>query len=640
MKALQDRGGRVTFPALAEDPLWRRITLPDSKLSSVEREWFVGTLPNRFRAQLTDPIPFAEETVDPCTQAVRASWKRLADAVWEVFVAPVAKFGHDTKDIWQRQIETFWEITWVIGPDPKNGSDGSWLDRRKNWRTHVATLKEPGDHCRMFGDLQELSGWVRARSREERIKQDEFWRQLARNVKAVIAGGSAAAGEDPWDTVFELLELRETERLCAPALIKRLFPCLPSGRLKDVFGWLPKGAAHGTGQDRPGAIRFWPSTAHMAAVPWMRSAWQSVPDACRTFAASVQRQSRVEAVAEQVSAVRSLQKAKPFGSIDGGLLFEEALASEIAAAERDAKQERVQMLSEVRQALLTLLQAYSDQVRAQRIGRQRQSLAPVPFYALLVMDGDHIGRAIRQHGAELSQVLAQFGRRVPEIVDEHDGALIYAGGDDVQAFLPVTEALPCALKLRQEYENAVQLLNDRKPTISAGLIFAHFHIPLGSVIREAHRLLDDEAKDGNGRDSIAIAVRKPSGTAAQFVTRFHEKLSKIHALAKAYAVDLERSTGFLYHIKDRYEPVMALFADRPQDLKALLLAEWLQGTGAWTPEADRRVDELAEICWRIPGPDRSDARPRFDIAAGLIARFLAEAGVGTLDLNAAGGAER
>ncbi len=637
MRALVDQKvGKVLFPVLDSDPLWRRMTKRDEELTQDERTWFVGTLPNRFKAEVNHREAFRPGD-DPCTRAAYEAWRQLAEAVWEHFVEPTVEKGNGTRQIWERQVAHFWETNWVLGDDPGDGSDGAWLDRRKNWRTHVATQCEPGDHCRIFGDLQELSGWVRARSHHEAERQREFWEGLRRQVRKVVEGIDHADREG----VFELLELRPTERLSAPALVKRLFPCLPAETLKDVLGWIPQGQQQRSkGPARPAAIRFWPSTAYVAAVPWMRSAWEEVPDRCGTFATTARERSHVQAVAEHDSFVRSLGQAGAFGVIDGQLLFEDALETEIRSAQSD---DRKADLGKIRDALRDLLGAYRRKVEPQRQGRQIKSFTPSPFYALLLMDGDSIGSLLGeaiQAGAEadVSEALARFGREVPDIVKYHDGTLIYAGGDDVQAFLPLTEAIPCAVRLHDRYVEAMSEVRKRisktDPTISAALVFGHFHVPLAVVIREAHQLLDDVAKDGNGRDSIAIAVRKPSGTAARFVTRFGNHVSELQELARKYAKDPERSTSFLYDLKDRYGHVLEMFAEKDDDLRRLLLAEWCLGRREPRWEDLEAVDDLLKFCRRVPGPgDRRKKTARFDISAALIARFLADQGVGTLELR-------
>jgi CRISPR-associated protein Cmr2 len=74
---------------------------------------------------------------------------------------------------------------------------------------------------------------------------------------------------------------------------------------------------------------------------------------------------------------------------------------------------------------------------------------PYPYVACLMADGDHMGRAIERladansHRA-FSRALSDFAAEARRIVEqEHLGSLVYAGGDDVLAFLPLPEALAC-----------------------------------------------------------------------------------------------------------------------------------------------------------------------------------------------------
>ncbi|MDA1166561.1 MAG: type III-B CRISPR-associated protein Cas10/Cmr2 [Planctomycetota bacterium] len=134
-----------------------------------------GTVPNRFVADFADAATatFAAKSAD---LAVRDCWQRIAKIVWEQFVSDIAQRGNadkraGTKGIWDRQVAAFWEISWVVGT--VEGSSQS-LAARKSWRTTPATV-EPGDHCTMMSDRQELSGWIRSVSRDQREKQDEFW---------------------------------------------------------------------------------------------------------------------------------------------------------------------------------------------------------------------------------------------------------------------------------------------------------------------------------------------------------------------------------------------------------------------------------------------------------------------------------
>ena len=98
--------------------------------------------------------------------------------------------------------------------------------------------------------------------------------------------------------------------------------------------------------------------------------------------------------------------------------------------------------------------------------------------------------------------LAEFTGEVQSIVQQHNGFLIYAGGDDVLAILPLEDALACAAALRKHYLGCFNLTNI--PTSLSGAIeYVHIKTPLSTVLHDAHKLLDDIAKDRCGRDAIA-----------------------------------------------------------------------------------------------------------------------------------------
>jgi CRISPR-associated protein Cmr2 len=137
---------------------------------------------------------------------------------------------------------------------------------------------------------------------------------------------------------------------------------------------------------------------------------------------------------------------------------------------------------------------------------------PYPYVACLVGDGDRMGQAIDRVGSAgahraFSRALSGFAGQAREIVEQqHRGALVYAGGDDVLAFLPLPEAIACAVELRRAF------LADRpetdRPTLSVGIGIGHIMESMGDLLalgREAER----EAK--RGRNALAVVVDKRSG---------------------------------------------------------------------------------------------------------------------------------
>jgi len=140
---------------------------------------------------------------------------------------------------------------------------------------------------------------------------------------------------------------------------------------------------------------------------------------------------------------------------------------------------------------------------------------PDAYFAVLAADGDFMGRAIAgmdtpdQHRA-FSRILADFAGAAEKVVRDSQGSLVYAGGDDVLAFLPVDRALGCARELRQEF---CSVLKQWGLTFSVGIAFGHSMEPLEDLLdaaRDAERHAKRpraEAGDWPGsieRDALAV----------------------------------------------------------------------------------------------------------------------------------------
>jgi CRISPR-associated protein Cmr2 len=136
-----------------------------------------------------------------------------------------------------------------------------------------------------------------------------------------------------------------------------------------------------------------------------------------------------------------------------------------------------------------------------------------------------MGRAIAAMGSadehrELSRRLAGFAGEARRIVErQHRGSLVYAGGDDVLAFLPLPEALACADAIRRGFTTAVakacaRLPEAERPTLSVGVGVGHVMESMGDLLalgREAE-MLAKHGRDGErDRNALAVVVDKRSG---------------------------------------------------------------------------------------------------------------------------------
>ncbi len=140
------------------------------------------------------------------------------------------------------------------------------------------------------------------------------------------------------------------------------------------------------------------------------------------------------------------------------------------------------------------------------------------YFAVLHMDGDQMGAKLsglksRQAHRDFSLALAEFAdETVANIVNRYDdaakvekrgrAALVYAGGDDVLALLPLRDALACADDIRRAYADRLRSLADN-PTMSAGIAVVPSNYPL-DIALELARQAEKRAKLDYGRDAVVV----------------------------------------------------------------------------------------------------------------------------------------
>jgi CRISPR-associated protein Cmr2 len=136
---------------------------------------------------------------------------------------------------------------------------------------------------------------------------------------------------------------------------------------------------------------------------------------------------------------------------------------------------------------------------------------PTPYVAVLVADGDKMGAHISTLTSadghrKLSETLVDFAQDAGRIVREHQGALIYAGGDDVMAFLPLDKAIRCASELNSAFGKRLNPVAG-EATLSVGIAIVHFQTRLDLALDRA-RAAEKAAKVK--RASLAIALHTRS----------------------------------------------------------------------------------------------------------------------------------
>lgn len=455
--------------------------------------------------------------------------------------------------------------------------------------------EEPGIKCHLHPDLEALRFSCVECKKAGKTKCEVFPEEQPDE--------NPRPSRDPcWRKIREGLaktDFKETERLSAIGLIKRLAPkAVDKGH--PLFAFFEK--AEG-----------FPSTTEMALKDWLNRAKKEM----QTLGLSER----------QVVEVIHRQESPP------------TEYNEIEVIERQEINEKVGLLIKKRQ----------------EVGDPLKSVDR--YYALLIMDGDHMGKLLAGgfaarwcdtlhpelverlkagqipdpfwpcfwkgrledkrglspavHGA-ISQALSEFALyTVPYLVEKFGGRLVYAGGDDVCAVFPVSQAIEAASAIAQAYNWAfVKYGKARKPgtkvvrggqeleepwlaeevfssaelheddrlllhlgsgseeasiSISAGLLIVHHKWPLRAAIRRTHELLD-LAKD-SGRAALALELQRRAGERRTFVAGFRETVEfedeeisvweAFNSLFRAFA-SRRLSSTFAYRVRELEEGLRAL----------------------------------------------------------------------------------
>ncbi len=247
------------------------------------------------------------------------------------------------------------------------------------------------------------------------------------------------------------------------------------------------------------------------------------------------------------------------------------------------------------------------------------------YYAVLAMDGDEMGKwlsgdkspAVREvldqklvkyhetkgrrslldmrrpvspalHAA-ISEALTRYATaHVPEIVEGeiYEGQVIYAGGDDVLAILPLHHALECAQRLRECFSSDAVL--GERATASAGLVVAHEKEDLRYVLQAA-RQAEKRAKHA-GRNRLVLGILRRSGEHA-FASMPWEYVSE---LIKQQAAFEKVSDRWTYKLRSEWNILQVLPEEAwPGEMRRLL--EHSDDSLANTKEISEQFNSAWEI---------------------------------------------
>jgi len=236
---------------------------------------------------------------------------------------------------------------------------------------------------------------------------------------------------------------------------------------------------------------------------------------------------------------------------DGDLLFLETLTADRLADSYGLKQPDRQRLDTARAALRKVY----DQIQTH----------PRPYYAIVALDGDNMGKHIDACLAEgdpeaahrrLSRQLSQFAECVRQKVAP--GFLVYAGGDDMLVLTPLSQALPLAQTLATRFREITG------GTASAGIAIAHHLYPLDAAL-EAARTAERQAKRVTNKAAVCVHVLKRSGERVEIRSRWDAMDTTFEEIASLFQ-ESDDSAGSSLASRFAYEVLQAAYAlPRPDD---------------------------------------------------------------------------
>lgn len=603
MKSLAETYGPdvIIFPSLRCQPLcdlWLyeqgvRVSRPDANAIAF------ASLPNKFVALL--PATEAKSAAEEAEKAVCNEWHQLTEDVRKELEKGIMPANDTTRQMWKQQVDTHLEVYWSVLP--WEGADKTKSkEQAEAVKTLFKTLCKPqgewffdktyaiynrsGQYDPNWGTTYSLLYSLADKAFNARKSLRNFTPIEERGEKCTVCGQrSALHGQDGsrkgvrqfWAEIAKkqtfMVKPEGRERLCAVCTVKRFVQPTVLDKKFGLKGGFPSTSTVATAS-------FCARLLEKLSQPNTGELWQ----AFRAFVEALKATTipktgmnlpKLEKLLSQLPPERQ-KVAEVFLGYDGEWLFEESFRSERLQREfgKDllSNQQRNELLKKLRQ----LLEAMKPEL-------------PARYYAALHMDGDRAGQwlsgthsglttlgevlhpkvrdelKVRDEWNELlkerrlmtpsvhsaiSEALANFSLKLVRFVIEerHAGRVIYAGGDDLLAFLPLNDVLSAAWELRALFSGEVAFDDsDLKPsemdlrkkkwkpsfgnpnctgylwldgaplltmgptaTASAGIAIAHHLQPLDTTL-QAMRQAEETAKKEYDRNALCVYLLKRSG---------------------------------------------------------------------------------------------------------------------------------
>ncbi len=536
----------------------------------------IANFPNRFLAIV--PYGRAKDIAKECQEAVRKAIDELLEKVEGLNDDKVKEEVKKVKDVIKEHLTKYLKIYWVVLPFYK-GNDHKDVDSifedyenlvGKNDLYNVVkkVVENLPDGYKNVGNVYSLLVELTDRFLASRkaIRDFEVIKIEKENIERCHLCGEYEVLDIKWENVGRKY-VSESERLCGMCFFKRLLPEL----IGNEFGL---------------ELKF-PSTSEMATVKYKvklakEKLAEDLKNEIKNFLTKNLRELNGHKLIKPTGVPRLELEKNPLYDIDGQWLMESSYRKEYLKKEYgiDIPEEE---LEEIREYL------------------KKKDIKPPTYYAILSVDGDNMGKWLKGEKLPAVEELIHekvrdelfklykkfeeffkkshpmspsfhnlFSRRLSEfalkevrkiVEGKYYGKLIYAGGDDVLAFLPVEDALDCAYDLNETFKD----LLGEKASVSAGIVFVHHKYPLSLALREV-RDAQKKAKRDCGRSAVCIKHISGSGQVRTTGFKWEDK-GFFDEIVKKYSEE-ELSSKFAYDLMD----VVRMLQGRENEVKDEVLS--------------------------------------------------------------------
>lgn len=491
LQAAQAAGARIVLPAVTGKP---RLD---------------ANYPNRLMVACV--AAQAPEIADAMRAAVLRAWKDLANGVRRYLAHDLRNPDGENgiafnADIWQRQTDHFLEVYYVFTENTGDYQrDNARLNQLMNSRKalrHIYMLGEPGEKCTLTGEHEALHNAESGKATSRDVR--DFWNEVRRRYP-------------------NKAEFNNGERLCAISTVKRLaHEALPAFQ-QDRF---PSTSSIACAPFRVALVRKWSNAAvRTAAEGYLQalydlletvgSDWRAL-HFMRSGRIERERLPYIEALVEELGLSWEEDEGllHRLMSFDGDWFYADTLIDRTVRDYTDAD-DAVLRTETCQSALRRARERLRDLVSA--VG-----VSPSTYYAILAMDGDDMGDRARRFRDEtphtnFSADLLAFARKTvrPYIEERTAGRLVYSGGDDVLALVPMVDALRIASAIADNFDLNIG------STMSAGIAIVHHTHSLRLALRAA-RDAEKKAKDVPQKNAFCVEYLRRSGEKRQIVLKWRE----------------------------------------------------------------------------------------------------------------------